>query len=200
MISYLLHSSILLGGFALFYLVFLRRETFFLLHRWTFVLAIVISLLLPLVTVPASMSLRSPATTAELLPSQTEVLSEVIEAPATTGVTEIPTDPQKEKQAEQTTENLAPPTGFAAMSVADVLRWIYWFGVLVFAVLFIVQLTILLTKMYSLNGVKTGRYRIIELLKDEAPYSFWNTIFINPESYDPETYEQIIEHEKLHID
>jgi hypothetical protein len=34
---------------------------------------------------------------------------------------------------------------------------------------------------------------------DKAPCSFGNNIFINPEKYEWETYNQILLHEKIHI-
>jgi hypothetical protein len=42
-------------------------------------------------------------------------------------------------------------------------------------------------------------YRIVEVSGDKAPCSFANTIFINPEKYDWQTYEQILMHEKVHV-
>lgn len=44
-----------------------------------------------------------------------------------------------------------------------------------------------------------GQYRIVEVSGDKAPCSFGNTIFINPEKYEWETYNQILQHEKVHI-
>jgi hypothetical protein len=44
-----------------------------------------------------------------------------------------------------------------------------------------------------------GHYRIIEVSGDKAPCSFGNNIFINPEKYDWDTYNQILLHEKIHI-
>ena len=38
------------------------------------------------------------------------------------------------------------------------------------------------------------------MVKEREPFSFLNTIFINPSSYDEDTYNHIIEHEKIHID
>ena len=204
MIPYLLHSSILLIGSAAFYWIFLRKETFFSLNRWTLVISLLLSLTLPLITVPAAFSLRGSAANNNIF---TEVASYSksrtnISTPSTPSTTD---NSKVETNKTQGPVNNSPPTiteseGLASLSLFEIISWIYFFGVLVFFLVFIVQLTILLTKMYSLNGVKTGKYRIVELLKDEAPYSFWNTIFINPSIYDTLTYEQIIEHEKLHID
>lgn len=203
MIPYLIHSSILIGSFVLFYWVFLRQETFFSLNRWTFLICILLSLFLPLITVPATLSIRG-GDGQTLTKSQTSVLVPLLESEdAAANQQMLPPEKMSEKgEATTGTPALTEPerSGLAAVSIGELLKWAYFFGVLVFFLLFIVQLTILFTKMYSLNAIRTGRYQIVELMKDEAPYSFWNTIFINPALYDPETYEQIMEHEKLHID
>lgn len=203
MIPYLLHSSLLISGVVLFYWVFLKQETFFSLNRWTFFICILLSLGLPLLSVPATLSIRS-GDSHSLIKSQTSAFTQKLEP--NSNRTSQHTEPA-EKGAEKSDQEIMATslagkekTGLAAMSLGELLQWTYFLGVLIFFLLFIVQLTILLTKMYSLNAVRTGRYQIVELIKDEAPYSFWNTIFINPALYDPETYEQIIEHEKLHID
>jgi hypothetical protein len=39
----------------------------------------------------------------------------------------------------------------------------------------------------------------VEIRGDKAPCSFGNFIFINPEKYDWDTYDQIIQHEKVHV-
>src|SRR6185369_5869518 len=79
------------------------------------------------------------------------------------------------------------------------LFWIYWFGVIVFAASFLLQLVLLLWRTYRNPVIIDGPYRIVEVSGDKAPCSFGNTIFINPEKYDWETYSQILLHEKIHI-
>ena len=79
------------------------------------------------------------------------------------------------------------------------LFWIYWFGVIVFAASFIFQLVLLLWRAYRNPVIIDGPYRIVEVSGDKAPCSFGNNIFINPEKYEWETYNQILLHEKIHI-
>jgi hypothetical protein len=89
------------------------------------------------------------------------------------------------------------------ISVATVMNWLvwlYWFGVAIFGVNFIVQMVALLYRAYTSPVIKDGRFRIVELSGDKAPCSFGNNIFINPEKYDWETYNQILLHEKIHIE
>jgi len=90
----------------------------------------------------------------------------------------------------------------AAVAAATVARWLFYaylFGVLIFGLNFILQLGILLLQSYSSPVIRDGRYRIVETSGHRAPCSFGNTIFINPASYDWETYNQILIHEKTHV-
>ena len=61
------------------------------------------------------------------------------------------------------------------------------------------QVIVLLYRAYTSPFIKDGRFRIVEVSGDKAPCSFGNNIFINPEKYDWETYNQILQHEKIHI-
>ena len=80
------------------------------------------------------------------------------------------------------------------------LFWFYWFGVGVFAVSFLFQVVLLLWRAYRNPVIIDGKYRIVEVSGDKAPCSFGNNIFINPEKYDWDTYNQILLHEKIHIE
>ena len=78
--------------------------------------------------------------------------------------------------------------------------YLYWFGVIIFAFNFLMQAAVLLYTAYSRPVIKDGPFRIVEITGDKAPCSFANNIFINPEKYDWETYNQVLLHEKIHIE
>jgi hypothetical protein len=83
------------------------------------------------------------------------------------------------------------------------LQWVvylYWFGVIIFGLNFLLQIVVLLYKAYANPAIVDGKFRIVEIPEDKAPCSFANTIFINPEKYDWETYNQVLLHEKIHIE
>ncbi|WP_278021317.1 hypothetical protein [Flavobacterium ginsengisoli] len=76
-----------------------------------------------------------------------------------------------------------------------ILQWIvylYWFGVIVFALNFLMQAVILFYRAYTSEIIRDGKFRIVEITGDKAPCSFANNIFINPEKYEWETYNQIL--------
>ena len=79
------------------------------------------------------------------------------------------------------------------------LLYCYLFGVVLFGARFLLQLAVLLYQSYSRPVILDGRFRIVEISGNRAPCSFGNTIFINPEKYDWETYNQILIHEKIHV-
>ena len=203
MIPYILHVSILIAGCYIFYWLLLRKETFFKLNRGVLIACLLIPMVLPLVTIPASWALQifptqqishnTPTSFAKkelkdsTMPIQQTEIREV--------ETPIPLEPT---HSNKTIETGTSP--LISMSVGQQLFYLYWIGVIVFAIAFLIQLVLILAKIASLNSMQDGKYKIVELVKDEAPYSFWNTIFINPAKYDSETYEQILAHEKIHID
>ncbi len=211
MLPYLIHASLLLGACYLFYVILLRRETYFYANRLVLLTCLGLVLLLPLIPIPAEWS---------LWPSPEEVSLE--ESPSATTLAE-PAKPSQTTPTESntdfaTTDQETGTSGFEVLkapfhetpkSTSDrvqffteigAIRIIYFFGVLLFTINFIVQLILLLVKGRVLESLRDGPYRIVELQKEEAPFSFWKTIFINPTQYDSDTYEQILAHEKIHID
>ncbi len=204
--AYLLHASLLLAGFVSFYWLLLRRETFYRLNRWLLLSSIALSLLLPLISMPPSLSLRNPeVSTLSVLEPMNEVLfieEEVPVLPANTEETNtIASNPSLAEaivEVQAVEEAVSPET--SALSLATVIKFLYLTGVLIFTIVFLAQLVVLLARRLTLNAVKTGKYTVVELVKDHEPYSFLNTIFINPNNYDRDTYEHIFEHEKIHVD
>lgn len=208
MIPYILHVSILLAGCYAFYWLLLRQETFFQLNRSVLLACLLIPLLLPLVSIPASWSLgffqsqnlnlaRNNSTT---YVATNDVLEKSIFERSKIEGTRIEETPSNlENSTVGNNENQAAPASFS-LSIYEVLTYLYFSGIIIFLLAFLIQLILILASITSLQSMKDGKYRIVELVKDEAPYSFWNVIFINPTKYDPETYEQILAHEKIHID
>lgn len=86
--------------------------------------------------------------------------------------------------------------------IGVVLQWLFYLylcGVAVFGANFLLQMAILVYRSYARPVIRDGRFRIMEISGNRAPCSFGNTIFINPEKYDWETYNQILIHEKVHV-
>lgn len=190
MTFYVLSVALILAGCLLFYKLLLQKETFFPLNRFVLLICLALSFGLPLVPVPQQWSFRK-ANVEIPLPEKPPL-----------PVLKADKNLQEQKEASFNTDHaqlVANDSFFKDIAPLKVLQWIYWLGVAVFGINFLFQLGVLLYRAYSRPVIKDGRFRIIELSGDQAPCSFGNTIFINPEKYDWDTYNQIIIHEKIHI-
>ena len=65
---------------------------------------------------------------------------------------------------------------------------------------FLIQLALIFFQKATNPTLQDGRFTIVEINQDKAPFSFGNSIFINPTMYDWATYNQILDHEKIHIE
>jgi hypothetical protein len=178
----------------------LRRETFYKVNRFFLIACLAISFALPLLQVPEQFSFRKPASNAVIQQPSLIVAEQVQQSPPT-----VKQNAQNSAAANNATHPVATVStkaensGFSFAQLMSWLFWIYWFGVIVFGVSFIFQLVLLLVRAYRNPVIIDGKYRIVEVSGDKAPCSFGNNIFINPAKYEWETYNQIIEHEKVHI-
>jgi uncharacterized protein YnzC (UPF0291/DUF896 family) len=193
MTPYILHVGIILAGCLAFYKILLQRETFFRLNRMILLLCLLLSFGLPLIPVPQQWSFRNAEITStgkqELLPEEVHDDQASIENVNAANITE-----------HEGIEGGSNTSGFNLGQLTQWLFYLYWFGVGAFALNFFIQIATLLYRAYSSQSIKDGRFRIVELTGDRAPCSFGNNIFINPEKYDWNTYNQILLHEKIHID
>ncbi len=194
MMPYILHAALLLAVGFLFYKLLLRKETFYRLNRFVFVCCLLLSFILPLLTIPQHWSLRNDASTAEM-----PVLPVYTDNTATEQTSSSPVVAAPLPATEQVVHSSSNHTG---SWLAFALKWsvyLYWLGVGIFALNLLLQLAVLFYQAYTRPAIRDGRFRIVELSTDKAPCSFGNIIFINPEKYDWETYNQILLHEKTHI-
>lgn len=195
MIPYTLHVALLISVCLFFYRLLLSKETFYRLNRLVLISSLALSFLIPLVPVPQQLTFR---TVRETVSNNLPVAN--VNTPIR-DESKNSSSPEKQKITDVPTTEVAPIVNQAPLS-QRVLKWLfylYWIGVVVFALNFILQLVVLLYRSYSKPSIQDGRFRIVELEGDKAPCSFGNTIFINPAKYDWETYNQVLLHEKIHI-
>ena len=207
-LPYIINVAVILLACLAFYKLLLRRETFYKVNRYMLILCLGISFALPLLQVPEQFSLRK----AEVVNRQSSIVngeltknnqSKTVDTKQPETINQQPVN-SVVKQDPSTSDkgnNLAQSSSakFSFVQLMNWLFWIYWFGVIVFAASFIFQLVLLLWRAYRNPVIIDGRYRIVEVSGDKAPCSFGNNIFINPEKYEWETYNQILLHEKIHI-
>ncbi|ABQ06227.1 M56 family metallopeptidase [Flavobacterium johnsoniae] len=186
MIPYILYTALILSACFLFYKLLLQKETFFHLNRYVLLFCMVLAFTLPLIPVPQQLSFRKNA------------VEQSIEA------AKIPTGTAAAQTSKEKSIESVPVEETKQVINVDVLLqgiiYLYWFGVVIFGLNFLMQAVILLFKSYSGSVIQDGKFRIVEITGDKAPCSFGNNIFINPEKYEWETYNQILLHEKIHIE
>jgi hypothetical protein len=206
MIEFLLKASTILGVALLFYKLLLQRETFFSANRLFFVGFLVLAFLSPFISLPQLIKHQGylskvfepaivPVETKPVLEKKAPLTAEKIteESPASPAVP-IPSEIQK------TTINESENTyDFLPATPGEWLFALYFFGVIVFTLNLVVQTGNILYKIiHNRDKIRDGNYVIVNLRSAQAPCSFFHYIFIHPDSYDLETYEQIIAHEKIH--
>lgn len=189
MIPYMLHSALLVSCCYVFYKLLLQKETFYRLNRFLLLTCLLLSFLLPLAPVPHQWAISRQDTTSVAGYSE----------PAAWGGTHSAPEPSQNNQSAPGTPMPVLPEGSIDYGqVITLAVWMYWIGVAAFGLNFLLQLIILGYRAYASPAIQDGRYRIVEVSGNQAPCSFGHTIFINPEKYDWETYEQILLHEKVH--
>ena len=189
MIPYILYVALILTAFLIFYKLLLKKETFFHLNRFILLTCMLLAFILPIIKVPSQLSFRN-----------TEPLLNIPgrEAP----VLPHNTPPSTVKNINNTMVDEALPVK-QGLNFEQVMQWLiylYWFGVAIFCLNFLMQAALLLYRAYTGQVIIDGKFRIVEITGDKAPCSFGNNIFINPEKYDWETYNQVLLHEKIHIE
>ncbi len=188
MIPYILYASLILTACLIFYKLMLQKETFFYLNRFVLLTCMLLSFILPVLRVPQQMSFRKAPASINI------VYPEV-------GVRQGNTGHPEEQDVHITAVEPAQKNNTINFElVTQWLIYLYWFGVVIFGLNFLMQAIVLLYKAYSRPVIKDGKCRIVEITDDKAPCSFGNNIFINPEKYDWETYNQVLLHEKIHIE
>ena len=220
-LPYIINTALILATCLVFYKLLLRRETFYKVNRYMLITCLAISFALPLLQVPQKFSLRKPVNNEEAVGSKqigTKQEATGNQQPVTGNQTTTSNQqpatsnqfngtpsqkPVTKIETRSTETNSSEPIHHSPFTIDRLVYWLfwfYWFGVAVFAFSFLFQVVLLLWRAYRNPVIIDGKYRIVEVSGDKAPCSFGNNIFINPEKYDWDTYNQILLHEKIHIE
>src|ERR1700744_848940 len=219
MIPYVLHVALLISICLIFYKIFLQRETFYRLNRVVLLICMGLSFVLPLITIPQSWTLRNGPEPAAVntVSQQTPGIDAQIKAQVQQRIMDVQKNAQQQAQKQAVSkpapvivQPVTPVQAKAQPTIVEqvkpvwpiVLKWLfylYWAGAAAFGLNLLLQVVVLLIRAYTNPVIRDGAFRIIEVKGDKAPCSFGNNIFINPEKYDWDTYNQILLHEKVHI-
>jgi hypothetical protein len=182
-IIYLLQVSACTGIFYIFYHIVLRRLTFFTINRWYLFGSLVLSFIIPSITIPA----ESIPQTYSFNPASFSTIKEIY----------IP--------SVQT--NVSFPVQAVNKPVTE--EYFDWIKTLLFLYFLIVgvlmaYLLISIEQLYiGLKGVQLARMANVKVLKSTRNFknsSFLNYIFINDEELTTKEIGQVIAHELVHIE
>ncbi len=196
MIALLIKTSLIITVILGFYKILIEKESFFSTNRLYLVIGLVLTFTIPLIPLPKLIT--NQGLVSEFLePSETQnikvkEIEEVYPDDVLNDKTSVIGSVQITKDAVTKIE--------PSPNLSDWLLIVYLFGIVVLTLNFLTQIGSLLfkivrsnDKILDLDGI------IINSTSTKEPCSFFNYIFINPEQYELEIYEQIIAHEKIHV-
>jgi len=177
-INFVFESGFSLTIFTLVYLLFLRRETFFVLNRIYLLATVFFSILLPFVHFQVTSAMPSV------------MLSEVtVTAMRYQNLLQTVTvyGTKLTSAVEQTIQSIG------------LIRLVYLTGTAIFMVLFFYRL-FQITKLIRNNEieVKDG-IRIVKIDRDTTPFSFFNFVFINRNDVNSKGMKEMLAHEMEHV-
>lgn len=159
----------LIIAFYLLYLVFLRKETFYVGNRWYLVTGLVTSIVLPLITFTKTVWVDP-----EPISKYIEVVPLVDDTTIRT-VTEEPMD-----------WSLIFSSAYVLVSLIIILK----VGI---------EIASFFNKIIKLNKQKDANFTLIYSNSTENPFSFFKYIVINPSLFSKEEYNHIVTHERIHV-
>lgn len=159
----------LIIAFYLLYLVFLRKETFYVGNRWYLLIGLVTSIVLPLITFTKTVWVD---------PEPISKYIEVVPLVDDTTIRTISEEPMD--------WSLILSSAYVLVSLIIILK----VGI---------EIASFFNKIIKLNKQKDTNFTLIYSNSTENPFSFFKYIVINPTLFSKEEYEHIITHERIHV-
>lgn len=170
LLIYFLKANGLIILFYLMYVLFLRKETFFVTNRWYLISGLILSLILPLITFTKIIWVEPtpiPAFYEEVIP----LTNNGIEVP----IQENPLD-----------WSLILTTAYAIISMLIVMKITF-------------ELASFFNKIRKHQKHKETGFTLIHSDTTENPFSFFHYIVINPNRFSNEEFQHILTHESIHV-
>lgn len=218
---YSIEIAICLALFYVIYWLFLRRETFFKLNRFYLLFSVIISLLLPLLNINMASNSRENSFLEKYLMAPIEQYEQNF----TSGMEENyllkqyglihgknhdmvnesggnsnPTDNHSIITGATSLPNQSPLINSKqAYNWVNRLLIVYFIGVALFFIRFIVNLVWLFSYVIKSKSQQISGTTVIQLERNLSPFSFFNYVFLNPTHCSDEEMSNILAHEKIHI-
>ncbi len=195
MLVFLIKSSLIIAVLFVFYKTLLERESFFTANRIYLLACLALTFILPFISLP------------KLVQDQgfiAKTLVQVDDRPTISLTQETGSAQQSSATTVNPPQNSSPNTDqYVVHSERGLYYWItliYFFGVIILSLTLFIQIVSLLILVFrATEKIKDTGYVIVSSSRIKEPCSFFKYVFINPENYDYDTYEQIIAHERIHV-
>jgi len=177
-VNFMFESGISLSLFAIVYLVFLRKETFFVLNRIYLLGSVCFSVLLPFIHFQVNSSMPSVMLDEVTITAKGyEYLLQTVFVYRSdlSGV------------IEKTIQSLGP------------IRFIYLLGTVIFSLVFLYRLFQLTALIVNNESELTDGIRIVKIDRDTTPFSFFNFVFIGKNSVNESGMKEMLAHETQHV-
>jgi hypothetical protein len=173
---YLLQVSACTGIFYSFYYLFLRRLTFFTLNRWYLLATLLLSFVIPALTIPLNATEASPIMQPVAFVQQMQTV-----------------------QQSETTIMQAPADNVEPFNWMALIKDVYITMAIASVVHLLITLILFFRRMGNKKLMQIGNVKVLKGSKKLGNSSFLNVIFINDDELEPEEIKQIITHEMLHV-
>lgn len=170
LLIYFLKANGLIILFYLMYVVFLRKETFFVSNRWYMIIGLILSLVLPLITFTKTIWVEPtpiPVYYEEVIP----VSNNTIEVP----IQKTPLD-----------WSLILTTAYLVISIVIIMK-------------ITIELVSFYKRIQKNQKQKETDFTLIHSDTTENPFSFFHYIVINPNLFSKEEFQHILTHESIHV-
>ena len=81
----------------------------------------------------------------------------------------------------------------------QIVLMIFWTGVIVMSLRLLIQLISLVILHIQSSWFTLGTFKFRKISKAVNPFSFWRTIYLNPECHEASELRSILEHEQVHV-
>jgi hypothetical protein len=159
----------LIIAFYLLYLVFLRKETFYVGNRWYLLTGLVTAIVLPLLTFTKTVWVD---------PEPISQFTEVVPLVDDTTIRIVSEEPMD--------WSLILSSAYAAVTILILLKVGF-------------EIASFFNKIIKLNKQKDANFTLIYSNSTENPFSFFKYIVINPSLFSKEEYNHIVTHERIHV-
>ena len=177
-INFVFESGVSLTIFTLVYILFLRKETFFMLNRIYLMVAVLFSVLLPFVHFQVNSALPSVMlgeVTVTAMRYQNLLQTVTVYGTKLSGA------------FEQTIQSIG------------LIRFIYLLGTAIFLLLFLFRLLQITSLILHNESERKNGIRIVKIDRDTTPFSFFNFVFINRNYLDSPGMKEMVAHETEHV-